>query len=170
MAAYEEVDFKEMKMKKVLWLEDQYEDFSAYRSGLYMADYWTDCIKSVSEMVCKLREEKFVAAIFDLKVLPGESKEWIDLDKRKQEENTIIVPNLGFDLLKSIFTPEKAEVKLEPPIKLDPRKVIVFSVVYDYTYEFSAMGIPTDQIVYKANSDMNTLPKLIKKIEGNIKK
>lgn len=167
MNSSEGMDFKDMEMKKVLWLEDQYEDFSAFRSRLFIADYWVDCVRSASEAVEKLRNEQFLAAIFDIKVLPGEAQEWIDLDKQKRKENPDFDPNLGFELLKSIFTPNRAEVKVNPPIKLNPHKVIIFSVVYDKTDELSAMGIPADQIIYKANSDLDTLPKLIKKIEKN---
>ncbi len=154
-----------MELTRVLWLEDQYEDFGAYRSRLFMDDYWVDCVKSVSEAIQKLREEQYTAVIFDIKVLPGYLPEWIKLDESKRRENPNFDPNLGFELLKSIFAPEKAELLLRPPLKFDPRQFIVFSVVFTKTDEFAAMGIPADHIVYKANSDLATLPNLIKKIE-----
>jgi hypothetical protein len=154
-----------MELKKVLWLEDQFEDLRAYRSELFMADYLVDCVASVSETIEKLRTEEYVASIFDIKVIPGEFREWIELDKRKRKEKPDFDPNLGFELLKSIFTPENAEIKLEPPLKLNPWKVIVLSVVFTNTDDIEAMGIPVDQIIYKANIALDTIPRLIEKIE-----
>lgn len=154
-----------MELKNVLWLEDQFDDFGAYLGRLFMAGYWVDCVKSVSEAIQRLRENEYIAVIFDIKVLPGYLYEWIAFDQQKRLENPNFDPNLGFELLKSIFNPEKAEVLLAPPLTLDPKKFIVFSVVFTKTNEIAAMGIPPDQIIYKANSDLSTLPNLVKKIE-----
>jgi hypothetical protein len=155
-----------MKIKKILWLEDQYEAFSAYRSALFRSGYLVDFVKSVSEAEKKIKEKNYIAYIFDIKVLPGDTEEWINLDKKKREENPNFDSNLGLELLRSLFHSEKARVKIDPPIELDPRKVVVFSVVYDKTEEISSFGIPGDQIIYKSNADLNTLPRLIKKIEN----
>ena len=160
-----------MKNKKILWLEDQYEDFSVYKSPLFRAGYVIDFVNSVSNAVQKIREEKYIAFIFDIKVLPGEDQEWITLDKRKREEYPRSDSNLGLELLRSIFNPREANVTLDPPIEIDPGKVIVFSVVFDdKAEEISALGIPRDQIIYKSNSKLNTLPQLIESIRKNPEK
>jgi hypothetical protein len=155
-----------MDFKKILWLEDQYEDFVAYRSALYRSGRITDRVRSVSETVKNLREDnEYTAVIFDIKVLPGNDPEWIELDKQQREANPDYDSYLGLELLRALFDPDRAKVKLDPPIKLSPKKMIVFSVVYDKPDEITAMGIPAHQIIYKAHSDLKTLPKLIERIE-----
>ena len=156
-----------MEIKQILWLEDQYEDFSAYRSAIFRSGYLVDYVKSVSEAEKKIRENDYTAYIFDIKVLPGDTEEWLNLDIKKREENPNFDSNLGLELLRSLFHSEKARVKIDPPIEIDPRKVVVFSVVYDKTEEISSFGIPGDQVINKSNADLNTLPDLIKKIEAN---
>ncbi|MCK4765680.1 MAG: hypothetical protein KAW12_26005 [Candidatus Aminicenantes bacterium] len=154
-----------MGIRKILWLEDQFEDFGAYLSALFRAGYVVDSVKSVSEAVEKLREGDYTAVIFDIKVLPGNSREWIELDKKKREENPHYDSSLGLELLYSLFAHEKANVKLDPPIKISPEKFIVFSVVYDKNEEFQSFGIPGDQIINKSAADLSTLPNTVKKIE-----
>lgn len=153
-----------MKIKKVLWLEDQYEDFSAYRSALFRAGYLVDTAESVSEAIKKLREEDYIAIIFDIKVLPGDDEDWIKLDRKKRKENPNFDSYLGLELLYSLFNSPYAKVKLTPPIqmeKIPPNKIIIFSVVYDIKKEVLDMGILKEHIVYKSASNITTLPELI---------
>jgi hypothetical protein len=157
-----------MGIKKILWLEDQYEDLSDYLNTLFRADYLVDPVESVSEAVKKLRKEDYMAVIFDIKVLPGDDNEWKELNKRKKDENPYFDPYLGLELLYSLFNSPKARVKLEPPIQIDPERVIIFSAVYDIVEELSALGIPADQIIYKSYGDLATLPGLMRKIERKI--
>ena len=156
-----------MDFKRILWLEDQCEDFTAYRSALYRSGRVTDRVRSVSEAVKKLREhgKEYTAVIFDLKVLPGSDPEWIDFDRRQKKTDPHHDPYLGLELLRSLFAPDRAGVELNPPIQISPKKMIVFSVVFGKMQEIAAMGVPEDRIVYKADSDLNTLPGLIDKIE-----
>lgn len=159
-----------MGIKKILWLEDQYDDFRTYRSSLYRAGYVVEFVASVSDAVEKLKKDVgYRAFIFDIRVLPGKNKAWIELDKQKREENPNFGSNLGFELLYSLFAPDKARVKLDPPIIIDSKKVIVFSVVYDKNEEFKSFGIPEEQIINKSAADLSTLPELIKKIDGRQK-
>ncbi len=153
-----------MEIKKIFWLEDQFEDFSAYRSALFRDGYIVDFVASVSEAVRKIRENKYIAYIFDIKVLAGDEEEWIELDKKKRKENPNYDSYLGLELLYSLFVPHAAKVKIDPPIKIDPKKIIVFSVVYNIAKEISSLGIPGDQTLYKSASNLNTLPRLINKI------
>jgi hypothetical protein len=155
-----------MDIPKILWLEDQHEDFDAYKSALFRSGFLVDYVKSVSEAEKKLREENHIAVIFDIKVLPGDDEKWIQFDNQEKEKNPDFDSYLGLELLRSLFNSPKARVIIEPPIKINPEKVIVFSVVYDKTEEILSFGVPGDQIVYKSNGDLNTLPRLIKGIQG----
>jgi hypothetical protein len=155
-----------MDIPKILWLEDQHEDFDAYKSALFRSGYLVDYVKSVSETEKKLQEEDYIAVIFDIKVLPGDDEKWIQLDKQEREKNPDFDSYLGLELLRSLFDSPKARVIIEHPIQIDPGKVIVFSVVYDKTDELLSLGIPNNQIIYKSNGDINTLPQLIKKIQN----
>lgn len=160
-----------METKIILWLEDQFEDFAPYRSALYRAGYLVEFVPSVSGAIQKLREDNYTAIVLDIKVLPGEDNEWIKLDQKIREENPDSDPYLGLLLLRSLF-PDKIEdkhkkseiIKLVPPIRINPKKIIVFSVVYTKITEIRSFGIPVDQIIYKSASDTMTLPKLVKKI------
>ncbi len=154
-----------MEIKKVLWLEDQYEDFGAYKSFLFRAGYVVDTIPSVSEAVKKLREQDYTAIILDIKVLPGDDEVWKDIDKEKREKNPNFDSYLGLELIHSLLNPDNATIRLTPPILIDPIKIIVLSIVVDKPEEISSLGIPGNHIVYKSNFDSDTLPKLIEEIE-----
>jgi len=156
-----------MPNNRVLWLEDQFEDFDAHLSELYRAGFAVDTVKSVSEAEKKLRTEEFAAVIFDIKVLPGKDSKWMELDRKKRLECPNFDSNLGLELLHSLLAPDSANVKLKQPIQIEPRKIIVYSVVYDKTEEITSMGVPGDQIIYKSNSTLKTLPRMIKKIQEN---
>jgi hypothetical protein len=156
---------KEMKVKKVFWLEDQFKDFSAYKSTLFRAGYVVDTVRSVSEAVKKLRKQDYIAVIFDIKVLPGDDPKWIELDEKKMQENPDSDSYLGLELLRSLLNPGKANIKIDPPIKIDPKKIIVLSVVFDRTDEIVSLGIPGYQVLYKASSDPKHLVQMIKNMD-----
>jgi hypothetical protein len=155
-------------MEKALWLEDQYEDLFEYSSGLARINYLVDKVKSVSAALEKLEQKEYDLYIFDLKILPGEDKEWQALDDRKRQENPHFDPYLGLELLRSLDKARKEKNELWGKIKFDFTKVIVFSVVNDKDvyYELRALGIPHQQIVYKSDSNLDTLRDLIKKIQS----
>lgn len=154
-----------MEIKKVLWLEDQDNKFASFRGALFREGYIVDIVQSVSAAVQKLGKEEYTAVIFDIKVLPGDNEKWIKLDETKRREDPNMGSSLGLELLYSLFAPDKAKVKLEPPIKVDPRRIIVFSVVYDKDEEIEVLSIPTDQIINKSTANLSTLPTLINQIE-----
>jgi hypothetical protein len=158
-------------MKKVLWLEDQYNDLMEYSSPLARINYLVDPVKSVSEALIKMGKEEYEFYIFDLKILPGENKEWQELDDKKREENPHFDPYLGLELLRFLDNARKEQNELWGKIKFDFTKVIVFSVVNDKDvyYELRAFGIPHEQIVYKSDSKLDTLKDLIKEIQNQEK-
>jgi hypothetical protein len=158
-----------INLKKVLWMEDQLGDLESYRSKLFRKGYLIDMVKSISEAVDKLREGEYLAYIFDLMVIPGEKEEWRTLDEEKREKNADFDSLLGLELLHSLFEDENANVRFSPSIKIDPKRVIIMSVVQDKMAEITALGIPASQIKYKSDSDLSTLLQIIEKIEENVK-
>jgi len=153
-------------IKKILWLEDQFDDFRPYLSALYRSNYIVDSVKSVSEAVEKLKSNTYIAMIFDIKVLPGKSPEWVELDKKKREEEPHFDSYLGLELLESLLAPYKSALKLNPHIEVNPKRIVVFSVVYSKNAEFTSLGIPKEQIINKADATIKTLPDVIKRIEN----
>lgn len=161
-----------MDFKRILWLEDQDNDFPAYRSALYRSGRLAEIVNSVSDAVKELKEDslrenadQYTAIIFDIKVLPGDDPEWIEFDQRKKKENPEFDPCLGLELLKSLLAPDLAEIKINPPISILPEKIIVLTAVHDKAQDIAEIGVPEDQIIYKAHLGLDTLPNLIEKIE-----
>lgn len=156
-------------MKKVLWLEDQYEDLMEYSSRLARINYLVDMVKSVSDAIKKLKQGGYDLYIFDLKILPGDDPEWQELDNKRREKNHQFDPNLGLELLRHLDRARREKNKLWDEIKFDFKKVIVFSVVYDKAIydELESFGIPHQQIEYKSGSNLDTLWKLIEEITRN---
>ena len=129
-----------MKIPKILWLDDQFEDFYSYKAVLFRSGYLVENVKSVSETEKKLREYDYVAVIFDLKVLPGCDVKWIQFNEQERKKNPYLDSILGFELLRSLLHSPKARVKIDPPIKLDPKKVIVFSNLIYSQYFLKNIG------------------------------
>ncbi|HLP45596.1 MAG TPA: hypothetical protein VK469_06605 [Candidatus Kapabacteria bacterium] len=155
-------------MKKVLWVEDQYEDLMDYSSRLARIDYLVEPVKSVSEALERLKKKEYAAYIFDLKILPGDDLEWQALDERKREEKPQFDPLLGFELLRFLNKANQEKNDLWKKIKFDFNKVIVFSVVFDKVVydELQSFGIPEHQIIYKSSSDLDTLAEAIKEMQN----
>lgn len=156
-----------LKMKKVLWLEDQYEDLMDYSSRLGRINYLVDPVKSVSGALKKLKKEKYAVYVFDLKVLPGDDTEWQELDEQRREADPHFDPYLGLELLRHLDRAKQTQSALWRKIKFDFSKVIVFSVVNDKEVheELESFGIPGHHIVLKSGSNLDTLSKLIAEIE-----
>lgn len=155
-------------MKKVLWLEDQYKDLMEYSSPLARINYLVDPVKSVSEALEKIEKEEYEFYIFDLKILPGENKEWQELDDIKREKNPHFDPYLGLALLRLLDKARQEQNELWKKIKFNFNKVIIFSVVFDKVVydELESFGIKENQIIYKSDSKLNTIPDLIKKMQN----
>lgn len=152
--------------KKVLWLEDQYEDLSDFLTPVSRGGYSVDPVDSVVEAITKLRRKKYFGVIFDIKVHPGQNSRWSRLEKRKRREHPGFDPYLGLELLRSIYNPGHAEIKLVSPIDLDPKRVIVFTVVdpNEIAGELVTFGIPKNQIRLKAAGDLAILRKLLDRL------
>ncbi len=159
-----------IKMKKVLWLEDQFEDLIDYSSCLDRMNYKVDPVKSVSDALEKLEKEQYDVYVFDLKVLPGDDPEWQALDEKKRNENPHFDPYLGFELLRFLDNARQRQSEVWKKITFDFSKVIVFSVVSDREVydKLESFGIPLHQIVYKSSSDLDTLAEVVQEMEGQL--
>ena len=157
-----------LKMKKMLWLEDQYTDLVDYSSRLGRINFVVDSVNSVTETLEKLKTEEYDIYVFDLKTLPGDDPGWQALDERKREGNPHFDPYLGLELLRFLARARRNRDPLWERIKFDFKRVIVFSVVSDkeISDELESFGIPHQQIIYKSGINLDTLPKLITQIQG----
>jgi len=158
---------QDIEMKKVLWLEDQFEDLIDYASRLSRIDYLVDPVKSVSEALVRLQAERYDAYIFDLKILPGDDPHWLDLDERKRKDNPNFDPYLGVELLRFLHQARQEKSDLWQAMGFDFGRVIVFSVVNDNKVydELESFGIPAEQILYKSSADLDTLANAIKEMD-----
>jgi hypothetical protein len=157
-----------MDKKKIIWMDDQINDFVPYLNEIAKAGYLVDTVQSVSSLIEKLRKTLYYCIICDIKVLPGDDQEWIKLDRDKRSENPDFDSYLGLELMYSLFQPEKSKINISPALNVDPNRIIVFSVVYDRIDEISSFGIPGNHIVSKSSSDLNTLPNLLNQIQNRI--
>ena len=164
------MDGSHIEVKKVLWLEDQFEDLIDYSSSLGRINYLVDPVKSVSEALEKLEKGQYEVYVFDLKVLPGDNPKWLALDEKKRKEKPQFDPYLGFELLRFLYNSKKTQSKLWQKITFDFTKVIVFSVVSDKDIydELESFGIQPYQIVYKSSSDLDTLAEVIQEMEDQM--
>lgn len=155
-------------MKKILWVEDQFEDLMDYSSRLSRRGYVVEPVKSVSEALERLINESYEAYVFDLKILPGDNSEWQALDEKRRDENPNFDPYLGLELLRFLHNAQQTQNELWQKIAFDFTRIIVFSVVNDRDVydELESFGIPSQQIVYKSSSDLNTLAEVIKEMEN----
>jgi hypothetical protein len=158
----------QLKMKKMLWLEDQYKDLMDYSSRLGRINFLVEPVNSVTGALEKLKNREYDAYVFDLKTLPGDDLQWQELDEKKRQEKPYFDPYLGLELLRFLDNARKNQDPLWEKIKFDFSKVIVFSVVNDKEVfdELESFGIPNQQIIYKSSINLDTLPKLIKQIQG----
>lgn len=162
----------ENKKKKVLWLEDQFDALMDYASHFFDIDCYVEPVNSVSAALAKLVEmkkkgEKYVAFIFDLKVLPGDDPRWRDLDAKKRKDVHGVDSYLGVELLRLLADAKKTRNEFWRKITFDFEKVIVFSVVNDSAVrdELESFGIPPRQIINKSEGDLDTLPKMVQEIQ-----
>ena len=158
-----------LKMKKLLWVEDQYEDLMDYFSRLGRINYLVEPVKSVTTALKKMKKEEYDLYVLDLKILSGNSSKWEKLDDKKRAENPQFDPYLGLELLRYLYRAKQKQTKLWEKIKFDFSKVIVFSVVNDQKVynELTSFGIPPEQIVYKSGSNLDTLAELIITMQGD---
>lgn len=155
-------------MKIILWVEDQYEDLMDYSSCLSRMGYGVEPVRSVTEALERLEKEKYEVYVFDLKILPGDDPKWQNLDEQRRKEKPNFDPLLGLELLRSLHNARQEQNEAWEKIAFDFQKVVIFSVVNApaVSDELETFGIPPRQIVYKSDSDLNTLAEVIKEMEN----
>ena len=122
--------------KRVLWIEDAgLEDLAYLASPLNVAGvYDLETTLSPSEAWRKIKEEKFDVVVVDIRIPPGDDKEWTDVYRKYNYDK--ISARLGMILLYSLLKPadELALVKLKDiPPWVAADKFAVLSIEPKYT-------------------------------------
>ena len=156
--------------KRIFWLEDQSSDLAAISAPLIAAFYDIEVAEDITQSLRLLSENKgFHAYIFDLIVPPGTSTQWRQLHAMLREEQPHTEPRLGLEFLRAILHPTKGRVPLDKPIRIEPSRIIVLSVVredelYDLLtrpIETGGFGIPKNQVIAKSAKDKTILKRLV---------
>lgn len=157
-----------IEMKRILWMDDQYEDLFGYAGRLLITGYLIEPVKSVTAALEKLKKERYDAYIFDLKVFPGDDPKWQELEERKPKENPACVPYLGLELLRFLSRVQSENSDQWEKINFDFNKVIIFSVACERNVcdELESFGISNHQILNKFISDLDTLPQLLEEMNS----
>jgi hypothetical protein len=151
---------------KVLWVEDSALQELAYLAGPVYLDGEFDLIVAldVSEAMDHLQNTEFQAIIVDIRLPPGENREWCEIyEKAGQQKATA---SLGLRLLKTLLKTNDSEVKLDKPLVwLTPEKVGIFTVESNNTLQkaLDELGIQVFQHKY-ADMPETILLDLVKKL------
>ena len=154
------------EMKRILWMDDQYEDLIDYAGRLFRTGYLIEPVKSVSAALEKLVKDRYDAYIFDLKVLPGDDPVWQELDEKIRKGKPFFDPYLGIEFLRFLYEEKKMNSELWRRIEFDFNKVIIFSAACEGNVreELESFGISKHQMLNRFISDLDNLPQLLKKI------
>jgi hypothetical protein len=128
---------------KVLWVEDgalvHLPELAAplYRSGKYDLTL----ALNASEGLEHLLASEFEAVVVDIRIPPGDQKDWIDI---YQAKGNVVEARLGLELLRALFGSSDAKVSLaRRPDWLRPDRIAVLTVEnwYEVKDELDALGI-----------------------------
>jgi len=102
--------------KKILWIEDSaFVDLQHLTGPVYVSGQY-DLVLAVNaaEGIQQILQTPFEAVVVDIRIPPGDDKEWINIyfqaDKKK------INAHLGLEVLYTLLRPDIARVKLGKPI------------------------------------------------------
>lgn len=115
--------------KKFLWIEDNARtDLKELLAPLYMdGRYYPIVAPTVAEGVYQMKRTQFDAVVVDIRLFPGNDKDWEDLyTKLGSDKGTA---RLGLYLLYSLFDPRLDDVRIrEKPSWIDPKRFGVLTV------------------------------------------
>jgi len=160
--------------RHILWIEDQSKELGLFRRPLAEADFVVDVANDVTEAISKLLhtdhlpKKCYHAVVFDILLPPGNDLAWVKCANKLRKDKPDQEPRLGLELLRSIFRHSSEDVPLDPPIVLDPKRLIVLTVVEDSAMKDQLMGydIPEDHIVLKSAAKANILRVLVEKMKS----
>lgn len=151
---------------RVLWIEDGANAEMALAAGPVYSDGHYDLIiaPDVSEGIRYLQDNEFDAVVVDIRLVPGNRKNWIDLNKEFGSDK--VQARLGIHLLYSFLRPETAKVKLKNvPRWVRPERFGVLSVEpqAQIDADLKALGV-TAYAEKNTAKDKNVLKDIIVKI------
>lgn len=131
---------------KLLWIEDgALADLSSFLGPLYVSGRFHIVIAfNASDAVNFIVNENFDAVIIDIRIPPGEKKEWLDIYSELGEDK--VQARLGVHLLYSLLLPENSKVKIAYiPEWVAPSIIGVFSIesITQLKHDLDALGIKT---------------------------
>lgn len=102
--------------KKILWIEDgAFVELQSLTGPVYASGRY-DLVMALnaSEGIRQIMKNTFEAVVVDIRIPPGDDKEWINI--YFQAEKNKITARLGLEVLYSLLRPDIAKVKLKKPI------------------------------------------------------
>jgi CheY-like chemotaxis protein len=115
--------------KKILWIEDGARiDLPRMAVPVYMdGSYDLVVAEDVSTAIYQLQRIKFNAVILDIRLPPGDNRNWIKLFNKAGGDK--IAARLGLKLLSTILSSPKAEIQLEKHISwITPERIGILTV------------------------------------------
>jgi CheY-like chemotaxis protein len=102
-----------MTKGRVLWIEDGAHYELAHLAGPVYLDgrFVLTVAKDASEASEMLRHNEYDALVLDIRLPPGESKEWIDIYKAQSGSSASV--RLGLIILESLLTTDEPSVNLQ---------------------------------------------------------
>ena len=163
---------KKYVKKKVLWIEDgAYHNFQEYSAPIYMSGRYDLTIAvDTSSAIQLIQSREFDIIIVDIRLLPGENEEWIELYNRKGESK--ISARLGLWLLYGLLSHKDAPIKVQSiPNWINPKIFGIFTVeTYGEVEEhLEQLGIEGSAFMHK-EGDQKMLLRLIDRINNTEKK
>lgn len=113
---------------RVLWIEDQAEEFSDMVGAVIVDGRYDLTLASNATTAAEtLASREFHVVIVDIRLPPGYAKEWVDVFLRREDKRT--GNRLGLVLLNALLRPERSPVRLPSiPHWVSPEKFGVLSV------------------------------------------
>lgn len=159
-------------MDRVLWIEDgALLDFTELAASVLVAgEYELVISTNASNAVNRLigEQEPFDAVIVDIRIPPGDRREWIQLDRRLGRDGQ---PRLGIELIKAVLGADDAQVRLaRRPTWISPERLAVLTVETEQELRplLTPLGVhlvfEKHQFVSAAEEDDPLLPRIIRAI------
>ena len=117
------------KKQKVLWIEDGARaDFQNMLGPVYVhGEYDLVVALDATTGIAHLRRTEFDVVIVDIRIPPGEDRNWRDLYKRGHSDNANA--RLGLDILYGLLIPHAARMRLDGiPRWITAERFAVFTV------------------------------------------
>jgi DNA-binding NarL/FixJ family response regulator len=115
-------------MNKVLWIEDNaMADLQELLAPVYVdGTYELTLAENASDAIKQLWKSEFVAVIVDIRIPPGQDKNWQELYRTRGNSNK--AARLGLEVIRTALQQEASITRASPPVWLSPTRFAVFTV------------------------------------------